>query len=119
MMARILPREEYERLAGTEAQDVWPYLAETDRVVVIEKDGQIVACHVLMQMWHLECLWVHPAHRKTTVGGRLWHAVKVTAQSMGISRAMTASIDDTVSDLLAHVGASALPGVHYVVPMRS
>lgn len=117
-MARILPREEYDRLIGTEAEQVWPHLKDTDVVVVVEDGGRIVACHVLMQMWHLECLWVAPDRRKSMVGGRLWAKVQQTAKSMGLSALWTSAISDEVRDLLAHVGAEELPGRHYRVPMR-
>jgi hypothetical protein len=117
MEARILPREEYARLAGTEAEKVWPYLRETDRVVVVERDGEIVGCHVLMQMWHLECLWKKPG-AGTGVSRTLWRFVQQTALAMGVPRCWTSALDDRTRGLLAHVGAEPLPGTHYVVPMR-
>ena len=77
MTTRILPPEEYSRLAGTEAATVWPQLTAAARVVVVEQDGQILGCHILQPVLHAECLWIHPDHRgKTSAPGRLWRAVQ-------------------------------------------
>lgn len=115
MKARVLPREEWDRLAGTEAGGPLP---ESARPVVIERDGQILACHVLMPLWHVEGLWVHPDHRKSTVGGRLWAAVKREAEAVGAAAVLTAALDDEVRALIAHVDGVKLPGEHYVIPVR-
>lgn len=119
-MTRILPRDEWPRLAGTEAEAVWPLLnPDTTRIVVVERDGEIVGCHVLLWVLHAECLWTAPAARgRGGVARRLWTAVQETVRAMGASGFMTAATDDRVRRLLAHVGAQRLPGDHYVMTLK-
>jgi GNAT superfamily N-acetyltransferase len=116
MTTRILPHDEWHRLAGTEAEGV-PF-PDGSLPVVVERDGQIVACHVLMPFWHVECLWVHPDFRKTTVGGRLWAAVKKECGRLGIHAVLTAALTEEVKSLLAHVHGVPLPGEHFVIPVK-
>jgi hypothetical protein len=119
MIARILPPEEWPRLVGTEAELVWPHLSPEARVVVVERDAAIIGCHVLIPYWHVECLWIAPALRgRGTVAGRLWAAVQRVAWDLGIRVVLTAAVDDRVRTLLAHVGATPLPGEAYAVPVR-
>ncbi len=120
MTTRILPVEEWSRLAHTEACDVHPFL-DPDRssVVVVEQDGAIVGCHILINVVHAECLWIDPAFRgKTSVARRLWAAVQAQARELGARTIATAACDDQVRELLAHVGATKLPGDHYVIPVQ-
>lgn len=120
MTSRILPPEEWERLDGTEAETIWPMLdrAKT-QIVVVEQDGEIVGCHVLLLVLHAECLWVHPAHRgKSSVARRLWAAVQQTARdTFRVRTIATAACSDEVRELLRHVGAVTLPGTHHVIPV--
>lgn len=109
--------DEYPRLAGTEAEHVWPLLDPADRVVVVERDGAIVAVHVLMRIWHLECLW-KAADAGTGVTRLLWSTMQQLARSMNLNGAWTTALDDRVVRLLGHVGAEALPGRHFVVPFK-
>ena len=118
MTSRILPREEYGRLQGTEAGEVvWPSSAT---VVVVEDQGEIVGCHVLQAVLHAECLWIHPDHRgKSSVPRRLWSSVQqVVRQLFHAESFWTATTSDDVTRLLTHVGATAIPGAHYIVPVR-
>lgn len=121
MTTRILPPDEWPRLAGTEAERLWPLLnPRTARVVVVERQGEIVGCHVLMQMLHAECLWVHPEHRgKASVARRLWSGVQEVARGCGVHAIVTHAVDDTVRGLLAHVGAEPIVGEAYMVPVQS
>ncbi len=120
MTTRILPEDEWGKLAGTEAEQLYPLLQPTRTAIVVVEDGdQIVGCHVLMWVLHCECLWIHPDHRgKSSVGRRLWGAVQKLARSCGVHALMTAAGDDTVRSLLAHAGASQVPGDHFMVPVK-
>jgi hypothetical protein len=118
MTSRVLPRDEWPRLVGTEAGEIWPHLPEGSLPVVVEHDGAIVGCHVLIPYWHVECLWIAPnARGRGAVARRLWAAVRETARFMHVRTAFTAALDDRVRGLLEHVGAMKLPGDHYCVPL--
>jgi len=120
MISRLLPSDEWWKLAGTEADTVWRDLPASACVVAVEDDGVIVGCHVLVPVLHAELLWIHPAYRKrSSVARRLWAAVKQTAiDRFGAVGFQTAAIDDEVRGLLSHVGAVPLPGDHYMVPLK-
>ncbi len=119
MTARILPPEEWPRLAGTEAETIWPQLTSAARVVVVEQDGQIIGCHLLQPVLHAECLWVHPDHRgRSSVARRLWRAVQQAVRDeFGVTWFATDACSDDVRALLAHVGAVKLESDHYMVPV--
>ncbi len=87
-------------------------------VVVVEDEGQIIACHVLMHVLHAECLWVHPDRRDPRVSRILWNAVQRHAQKLGAKSLATAANDERVKRLLAYVGATKLEGEHYVISME-
>lgn len=120
MTSRVLPPGEWDQLIGTEAELLIPLLTEDSRVVVVERDGQVVGCHVLQVILHAECLWIHPDHRgKSSVARRLWAAVQQEAREhFGVRAFATAAVSDEVRDLLAHVGAVKVPGDHYMVPVK-
>jgi hypothetical protein len=118
MTTRVLPREEWSRLAGTEAETAWPSFPLGSLPIVVEQDGVIVGCHVLIPYWHVECLWIAPQARgRSTVARRLWTTVRRVAQQLHIPAVLTAACDDRVRRLLEHAGATKLPGDHYVLPL--
>lgn len=120
-MTRVLPLDEWTRLAGTEAEAVWPHLdPRRTSIVVVERAGVIVGCHILSWVLHAECLWIHTAHRgRSSVARRLWTAVKHVARDRwGVRSVVTSAVDDRVRGLLAHVGAHPLPGTAYVINLK-
>lgn len=120
MTTRILPVEEWPRLVGTEVETALAALdPKTTSIIVVERDGVIVGCHVLLYLLHAECLWIHPDLRgKGTVAGRLWAGVQRFAALSGVHAFLTAATDDRVKSLIAHVGGVPLPGEHFVVPVQ-
>ncbi len=120
MTTRVLPVDEWHRLAGTEIDQAWSTLPESACVVVVEDEGRLVGCHVLMSVVHAECLWIHPDHRtKSSAARRLWSAVQKTlVEHFGATAFVTAAIDDRVRGLIAHVGGVQLPGEAYVVTLK-
>jgi len=117
MTTRVLPPSEYPRLAGTEAETIWPLLTAVGCVVVVEDGDQIVGCHVLQPVLHAECLWIHPDHRKrSSAARRLWQAVQATIRErFKASSFATMACSDDIRALLAHVDAVRVPGEAYVV----
>lgn len=117
MTSRLLPVEEWPRLDGTEAAEIWRHLdpART-HVLAVEQDGAIVGTWVLMNVLHAECLWIAPEYRgKTSVARRLWTAMQRTARALGVPAVATAALTDDVRQLLEHVGATKVPGDHYAM----
>ena len=118
MTTRVLPVEEWSRLAGTEAGGLdIPHAA---RVVVVEDGGAIVGCHILVPVLHAECLWIHPAHRgRSSVARRLWAAVRrEVSNHFQVGAFATAAASDDVRRLLDHVGATRIEADFYMVPVR-
>jgi hypothetical protein len=115
MTTRVLEPADWHLL-----DDVVPVgaLLPGSKPIVVEREGVIVGCHVLMPVWHVECLWVHPLFRKTTVFGRLWAAVKDECVRMGITAVCTAALTDEVKALIVHGHGVPLPGEHFAVPVR-
>jgi hypothetical protein len=119
MTHRILPPDEWPKLHGTELETVWPFLdPQTARVIVVEEHGDITGCWALFSQVHAEGLWIKPECRgQSAVGRHLLVAMKHHALQMGARSVATASLSQTVSELLAHIGAVELVGQHYSIPI--
>ena len=116
MTSRVLPRAEWDRLKGTEAETVWPLLPESAQVLVVEDGTAIAGCWVLLPVLHVECLYVAPEHRKKpSVARRLLAGMRRLVRDSGGRGVVTAATSDDVRDLLTHIGATKVPGDHYVM----
>jgi N-acetylglutamate synthase-like GNAT family acetyltransferase len=117
---RLLPREDWHRLAGTELETVYPVLPDGSHVVVVEDGERIVGCWAAYPLVHVEGLWIDPAYRKNPrVAARLWRGMQATAAAMGARAVNTAAISPEVVGLLEHVGAVELPGRHFSMSIKS
>lgn len=77
MTSRILPPEEWSKLAGTlldgPARTLDP---ATTQIVVVEHGERIIGCAALWMMPHLDGVWIDPAYRqRISIGRRLRQAV--------------------------------------------
>jgi len=120
MQSRLLDRDDWHRLSPdrlpVEARDLMP--PETV-VLVVERDGEIVASWIAMPVWHVEGVWVAPAHRKNaTVAKRLLTGMRGVLRALGLRRVITHALDDEVRGLLAHLDATPLPGTAYSIPVE-
>lgn len=113
---RILPREEYGRLEGTETAAIVPHLRADGCVLVLEVDGQIVAAQAFQPILHAEGLWIHPEYRKQLPVARtlLLQIRNVVRDRFGLGWFFTAANSDDVREMLRKLGAQKLPD-HYVV----
>lgn len=119
MISRLLPRDEWHRLAGTELEAAASVLPADAQVLVIEDNGEIVGCWSVIPYVHVEGLWIAPAHRKrSSVGRRLLTGMRRVAQALGADVVLTAATDDTVRQLITEYGGVSLPGTHHVLPVR-
>jgi hypothetical protein len=121
MTRRILPVEEWERLAGTELETVWPTLDPLHtKIIVVEDEDEIVGCWAFLVIPHVEGLWIDPDVRGSSVVARhLWMGMKELTEQVGAYYVWTAAVADPVRGLLKHANARKLEGDHYVMPMRS
>lgn len=119
MTTRILPVEEWPRLAGTELGSVWPMLdPKRAQIIVVEDAGRIVGTWALMWQMHVEGLWCHPDFRKgTAVGRRLLATMHEQAERAGAGAVITGAVSDEVRALLVKAGATKIPGDSYAIPV--
>lgn len=117
MTSRILPSEEWPRLAGTELESVWPVVdPKRVQILVVEDGDQIIACWGVFPTVHLEGVWVHPDHRKRSgVARRLLRSMRKLLTG-SVDPVITGSVSPEVDQLIAHLGGIALPGTQYVLP---
>lgn len=107
LTTRLLPPELWNEQFGA--------LPAHSRVIVVEDGDAEVGRWVLMPVWHAEFLQIAPAYQgKTSVARRLWYAMTQTAKSLGVKAVYTGAMDPGVCRLLAHVGATKLPGEHFI-----
>ena len=121
MTTRLLPVDEWPRLAGTLLETVWPNLDPTaDAVLVVEDAGQIVACSALVRAWHLEGTWVAPQwRRRVTVGRRLLTAMRALLRGRGVRDVLMMALNDRNAKLCARFGPSLeLTCRHFLVTVR-
>ena len=121
MTTRELPFEEWPRLAGTELDAIRQVLDPSRaRVLVVEdQDGGIVGCWALFMAFHTEGFWIAPSHRKTGgVARRLLVTMREWLRVEGIRAVMTAANDTEMAAYLTRLGATQLPGEHFLWPMK-
>ena len=114
---RVLPRDEYHRLAGTELASVAATLPEGCQVLVVEDAGAIVACWALLSVLHVEGAWVAPSHR-TTASRALLHGMADLVADAGGAAVLTGSMSPRVTRLLASLGAKKLDFDTYVLSLE-
>lgn len=116
MTSRILPPDEWPKLAGTELEAVWPVLNADATVLVVEDEGRIVGCWAILTYVHVEGLWIAPAYRKqASVGRRLWFGMLAAVRRLGADRVITGAMTQDVRDLITSAGGALLPGDQYVL----
>tara|TARA_R110000787_G_C13372768_1_gene440990 strand:+ start:641 stop:1006 length:366 start_codon:yes stop_codon:yes gene_type:complete len=119
MTTRILPVEEWPRLEGTLLGEAWESLnPEKDLVLVLEQDGEIVACTSFLPRWHMEGTWVAPQHRKRSGVGRAFlRGMHQMAVSLGAEELLMVSLDPETSALCRRLGktSTCLHGEHYAI----
>jgi ribosomal protein S18 acetylase RimI-like enzyme len=118
MVTRLLPREEWARLAGTELEAVYPVLPVGANVVVVEDDDRIVGCWAVFPIVHVEGVWIAPEYRgNPRVARRLVGGMKNTARAMGAQAVVTGAMTPEVATLAEKLGGIELPGRHFTVKL--
>lgn len=115
MTSRVLPVGEWHKLAGTLVD---PATLPNDAVpVVVEHDGQIVGCSVLIPVWHQEGTWIHPEYRgRISAGRQLFDAMRHALGRLGIDGVWMMATDRENEALIQKFGqAQRLDAAHFVV----
>jgi hypothetical protein len=85
MTDRILPPEEWHRLAGTEIGPILDrFTPARTAMLVVEEEGEIVGCWALLLVAHAEGVWISPAYRGgVAVARRLWRGMRRLVTGIG------------------------------------
>lgn len=120
MTSRILPPEEWPRLAGTEAETLWPRLLRSDAQIMVVEDGHtIIATWIAIRVVHAECLWIAPSHRgRFGVAMRLLRGMARAAGEWGATSVWTGSLTEQVTQLIHRLGGSEVPGKAFLLPLK-
>jgi len=117
--AHLLPPDEWPRLAGTEAAEVWQNLDPVNtRVLVVEQEGQIVGVWMALRVVHAECLWIAPDRRHSPgIGYRLIRGMQRIAKDWHVRAVLTNATTDHVRALSQKFGGVEVPGTAFALPM--
>lgn len=117
MTDRILPPEEWGKVAHLAIGDALPHLDPrwTSIAVVEDEQGQIIGCWAAVLMVHAEGVWIDPAHRKSSVALRLWRRMKAIVSDLGRSSVLTGCDSPEIAALLNRKRAQPLAYQEYVV----
>jgi hypothetical protein len=114
---RWLPVEEWPKLAQTELATFAPHMDPSrSRVVVIEQDGEIVACWGFFLILHAEGLWKKDGTSNRTVWRLLSEALHEAAADEQAQAVMTGAADDTVRSIVERHHGQKLPD-QFVLPV--
>lgn len=116
---RILPREEYGRLDQTDlASQLW-WMGPDVRVLVTEHDGAIVGCVALCALWHVEGLWIDPAHRgRAGVLRQLLRSLGEEGAAIGTAVVYPGAASDEMADIVTGLGAVPIPMTFYALSVQ-
>ncbi len=119
MTSRILPREDWGLLAGTDLEALLPVLPADTAIVVVEDGDHVIGTWAVYRQYHIHGCWVAPSHRaKGGVFRRLLAGMRETARRMGAVTVVTGSLDPGVSSMLARLGAVELPGTQFALRVK-
>lgn len=120
---RILPREEWHRLAHTDIQAVRQYVNPDDMEVCVVENalGDIIACWAVIRIVHLEGVWIHPDYRfRPSIARKLLKSTLAMARRWSPRWIMSAARKDddhTKRLLVKHLGAIAVDMDPYVLSL--
>lgn len=110
---RLLPPDEWYKL---DSKSFFSLDDAHTNVMVIEKDGVIIAHWCLVPIYHAECVWVAEDHRgNPVVAKRLLLGMKTMANQVGANIIITTSTSADVSKILEKLEAEKLVGEHWVI----
>ncbi len=121
MNVRVLPPEEYGRIAHTEAGPIAAAFldcpAVNGKVYVAEEGDVVVGTWTTFEPRHVEGLWIDPYH-VGRAGFALLKVVREHAKHDGFDALITASISDRVSQILNVLKAVPIDAQHFSLPVE-
>lgn len=121
MKARILRPEEWEEINTPDLPELLKYCNPDDvAVVVVEKDGRIVASVMVLKVTHFEGLWIKPEERGNAgVFRALIRQAYALPWTRGEQWALggAADGDDGMDTLCSKLGGVELPMRFYAIPV--
>lgn len=121
MTTRVLPPDEWSRLADTELGPMLAAITPGAATVVVAEDesGAAIGCWALVTFVHLEGMWVRPDHRgKASVLKRMWNTICDIATDRGICAVYTGAADPMVAKWITNRGGSMIPCDSFVLPLK-
>lgn len=111
MKARILPREEWPKLAVTGIHPMETTLRPEDvQMIVVEDGDRIVASMGTFRVTHFESLWIDPEYRGNAgLGRRLIRAGFSAAKKWTDKWVWGASDTPHMNDVIGRIGGVKLP----------
>jgi len=121
MTTRLLPPDEWPRLAGTILEPVWQQLDPQDTRILVQEDGPVIVhCVALVREWRLDGIWAHPDYRRRVgFGRRFLRAVRELLQQEHVSEVLMMALTDDSARICRRFGrALPLTCQHFAVTPR-
>lgn len=119
-VARLLPPEEWDKLAGTELGGQTDRLSpDASAIIVVElggPGGPIVACWAAMNIVHVEGVWVAPGSHAGVVRALL-EQMSSYLTTCGVREVLTQATEPGVADIIDRLGGHKVPGETWVIPI--
>ena len=121
LTSRVLPRDEWPRLADTYLSEVWTVLPESAQVVVVENDQHtIVGTCTLLTALHAEGFGIADDYRARGVVARmLMREVADRAEAAGYHAVLGGASSEEMATYLARLGGQPAPMTTYAVPLAN
>lgn len=119
LVVRVLPPEDWHRLAGTSLDATWRALdPEQTLVIVVEQHGDILGCWAALTTVHVEGLWIRPDLRGQTVVARalLGHMLQ-ELRSRQVHEVLTQVTDPIIEAMCVKAGGTKVPGETWTLPL--
>lgn len=118
MTTRILPPDEWPKLAETELGPALQHIQpESATIIVAERDGAIVGCWSLITVAHVEGLWIAPDCRhRGRVLQRLWDRMCEMTAERKLASVLTGAATDSIAKWILRRGGQRLPD-QFALPM--
>lgn len=117
-VARILPPEEWSKLAACGAPGRPALDPLHTRVAVVEADGRIVGTVTAMRVVHVHFLWIDPAHRQAPgVWRRLWLSLQRIAVDWQVSSVLTEALPPGMDAIVQKLGGVDGHGPTFIIPL--